>query len=327
MDYYTAVRAFIRVVETCSFTKASAGLELPRNTVTKLVQALEVHLQVKLLNRTTRRVSLTNDGSAYYERMSRVMDEWQEAESDLAMSQGRPRGKIRVDMATLLATQLVIPALPKFYEKYPDIQLDLGVSDRPSDLVGERIDCVLRAGRVTDPSLIARHIGDLRFVLCATQGYLAKHGVPSHPAELERGHELVQYFFAGSGKKFGNVLKRGAEEYTVQGRYLVSCNDANAQLASGLAGLGILDTLSVVAQPYIDDGRLVKLLAEWSLDSVPVSVVYAPNRHLSARVRVFADWLMQIFDAHPQTRRAADLAVPSSVAVTRREAKARTAPT
>jgi len=215
--------------------------------------------------------------------MSRVMDEWQEAESDLAMSQGRPRGKIRVDMATLLATQFVIPALPKFYEKFPDIQLDLGVSDKPSDLVGDRIDCVLRAGNVSDPSLIARHIGDLRFVLCATHGYLAQHGTPSHPAEIERGHELVQYFFAGSGKKFDTVLKRGAEKCTVQGRYLVSCNDANAQLASGLAGLGILDTLSIVAQPYIDEGRLMRILDEWSAESVPVSVVYAPNRPQRAR--------------------------------------------
>ncbi len=323
MDYYTAVRAFIRVVEAGSFTKASAGLELPRNTVTKLVQALEGHLQVKLLNRTTRRVSLTNDGTAYYERMSRIMDEWQEAESDLAMSQGRPRGKIRVDMATLLATQLVIPSLPKFYEKYPDIQLDLGVSDRPSDLVGDRIDCVLRAGKITDPSLIARHIGDLRFVLCATNTYLAQHGTPSHPAEIERGHELVQYFFAGSGRRLDTVLKRGGEQWTVQGRYLVSCNDANAQLASGLAGLGILDTLSVVAQPYIDDGRLVRILDEWSSESVPVSVVYAPNRHLSARVRVFVDWMKQVFDAHPQTRLGENVSPERPSAVTTGNAKSR----
>ena len=304
MDYYTAVRAFIRVAEGGSFTKAATGLELPRNTVTKLVQALEAHLQVKLLNRTTRRVSLTNDGTAYYERMSRLMDEWQEVESDLAMSQGCPRGRIRVDMATLLATQLVIPALPAFYEKYPDIQVDLGVSDKPSDLVGDRVDCVLRAGKVTDPSLIARHIGDLQFVLCATHRYLAEHGTPSHPAEIERGHKLVHYFFAGSGKKFDTVLRRGAEQFTVKGRYLISCNDAHAQLASGLAGLGILGTPSVVAQPYIDDGRLVRILEKWSAGSVPVSVVYAPNRHLSARVRVFVDWMKQVFDAHPQTRPA-----------------------
>lgn len=327
MDYYTAVRAFIRVVEAGSFTKASAGLELPRNTVTKLVQALEGHLRVKLLNRTTRRVSLTNDGTAYYERMSRIMNEWQEAESDLAMSQGRPRGKIRVDMATLLATQLVIPALPRFYEKYPDIQLDLGVSDKPSDLVGDRIDCVLRAGRVTDPSLIARHIGDLRFVLCATRGYLARHGNPSHPAEIESGHELVQYFFAGSGKRFDTILKRGAEQWTLQGRYLVSCNDANAQLASGLAGLGILDTLSVVAQPYIDDGRLVRILDEWSAESVPVSVVYAPNRHLSARVRVFVEWMKEVFDGHPQTRLGESLLPEPPAAVRTGNARSHTAMT
>ena len=128
MDYYSAVRTFVRVAETGSFTKTSDQLELPRNAVTKLIQALEAHLQVKLFNRTTRRVSLTTDGAAYFERMSRVMQEWQEAESDLAMSQHRPRGRVRVDMASLIAAQLVIPALPAFYERYPDIQLDIGVS-------------------------------------------------------------------------------------------------------------------------------------------------------------------------------------------------------
>lgn len=303
MDYYAAVRAFIRVVEAGSFTRAAAGLELPRNTVTKLIQALEAHFQVKLLNRTTRRVSLTNDGAAYFERMSRIMDEWQEAESALVMSQRRPRGRLRVDMASLIAIQLVIPALPTFYERYPDVQLDLGVSDRPSDLVGDRVDCVLRAGKITDPSLIARHIGDLRYVFCATPSYLERLGTPSHPAELESGHQLVRYFFAGSGNKLDILLRRDTEQCMVKGPYLVSCNDANAQLAAGLAGLGILGTLSIVAQPYIDDGRLVQILPDWAADAVPVSIVYSLNRHLSTRVRVFVEWLKQVFEAHPQTQR------------------------
>ncbi len=297
MDQLSAVRAFTRVVETGSFTKAADSLELPRNTVTKLIQALEARLQVKLLNRTTRRVAATGEGTAYYERMSRILEEWREAEADLTGARARPRGRLRVDMASMLATQLVIPALPAFHARYPELQLDIGSSDRPVDLVAERIDCAVRAGPVTDPSLIARHIGDLPFVLCATKQYVKHHGRPAHPADLETGHTLVRYFYAGSGRKSPIVLSTATETVTVQGRYLVSVNDGNAALAAGLAGLGVLHTLRLVAQPHIEAGTLTPLLEKWSAEPNPVSVVYAPNRHLSVRVRVFVDWMVQLFEA------------------------------
>lgn len=302
MDYYSAVRTFVRVAEAGSFTKASDQLELPRNTVTKLIQSLEAHLQVKLLNRTTRRVSLTTDGTAYYERMSRVMEQWQEAEADLAISQRRPRGRIRVDMASLIAAQLVIPALPTFYERYPEIQLDIGVSDMQTDLIGAHVDCVVRAGKLGDPSFVARHLADLPFVLCATKGYLARHGTPKHPSDIDQGHTLVRYFFANSGRTLPVVVRSKKGDVTIQGHYKISVNDANAQLAAGLAGLGILRIIRLVAQPHIDDGRLVPLLEDWSIDPVPLSIVYAPNRHLSARVRVFVEWMKEICEAHPQAR-------------------------
>jgi LysR family transcriptional regulator for bpeEF and oprC len=300
MDQLNAVRAFMRVVETGSFTKAADSLELPRNTVTKMVQALEARLQVKLLNRTTRRVATTNEGAAYHERMSRILEEWQEVEADLAGTRARPRGRLRVDMGSMLATQLVIPALPAFHGRYPELQLDIGANDRPVDLIGDRVDCAVRAGRITDPSLVARHIGDLPFVMCATKPYLTRHGKPVHPTDLETGHTLVRYFYAGSGRKAPIVLSAGTEQVTVQGRYLVSVNDGNAALAAGLAGLGVLHTLRLVAQPHIDAGRLAPLLKNWSAGSVPISAVYAPNRHLSMRVRVFVDWMVEIFDALKQ---------------------------
>jgi DNA-binding transcriptional LysR family regulator len=304
MDQLGAVRAFIRVVETGSFTKASDSLELPRNSVTKLIQALEARLQVRLLNRTTRRVSVTNDGAAYYERMSRILEEWQEAESELTSARTRLRGILRVDMASALATQLVIPSLPAFLRRYPGLQLDLGASDRFAELISDRVDCAVRAGRITDPSLIARHIGDLPFVLCATKAYVARHGKPKHPADLERGHTMVRYFFAGSGRKQPIVLRAGDSEVTVQSRYDVAVNDGNALLAAGLAGLGVLHTLALIAQPHIAEGRLVPLLEEWTAEPVPISIIYSPTRHLSARVRVFVDWMVQLFNAHPQTRSA-----------------------
>jgi DNA-binding transcriptional LysR family regulator len=301
MDYFNAARAFTRVVETGSFVNAAASLHMPRNTVTKLVQALEVHLRTKLLNRTTRRVSLTNDGAAYYERISRLVEEWQEVEAELAHAQASPRGRLRVDMASATATLLVIPALPAFQQRYPDLQLDIGVSDRPSDFISDRVDCVVRSGKITDPSLIARHLGDFPFVTCATPSYLERNGIPAHPSELEEGHTLVKYFFA-SGRHLPIVLSSGDQEYTARGRQFVAVNDGNALLAAGLAGLGIVHLPAFLALPQINAGLLQPVLEEWQAEAVPISIVYAPNRHLSTRVRVFVDWLIELFRTHPHLR-------------------------
>lgn len=299
MDYFNAVRAFTRVVETGSFVKAADSLHLPRNTVTKLVQTLEVHLRTKLLNRTTRRVSMTNDGAAYYERISRLLEEWQEVESELAHAQASPRGKLRVDMASATATMLVIPALGEFQEKYPDLQLDLGVSDRPSDFISDRVDCVLRAGKISDPSLIARPLGIFPFVTCAATSYLEKRGTPRHPADLEEEHILVRYFYA-TGRHLPIELAKGAEQVTVNGRHFIAVNDGNALLAAGVAGLGVVHLPAFIAGPHIASGALQPILQEWHPPSVPISVVYAPNRHLSTRVRVFVDWLVELFKNQQQ---------------------------
>jgi DNA-binding transcriptional LysR family regulator len=302
MDYFQAVQAFLRIVETGSFVKAAAQLDVHPNAVTKLIQALESHLRVKLLNRTTRTVTLTPEGSAYHTRMSRVLDQWLEAESDMAVSRSRPSGRVRVDMGTTIATLLVIPALRDFHERYPDIQIDIGASDRTADLASESIDCVIRGGHLPDSAMIARGLGSLEFVTCATPAYLAAHGTPNHPAELEEGHTLVRYFFPGTGKQNRLALIRADEQVAVEGRHFVAVNDSNAYLAAGLAGLGVIHTLRFMAQPHIDMGTLVPVLTQWSAAPNPLSVVYMPNRHLSARVRVFVEWLVEVFTAHPHVR-------------------------
>jgi DNA-binding transcriptional LysR family regulator len=296
VDYFNAVKAFLQVVEAGSFVKAAQTLNLPRNTVTKHIQSLESHLRIKLLNRTTRRISLTNDGTAYYERMVRVVDQWLEAESDLASAQARPHGRLRVDMGSTMATMLVLPALPEFQRRYPELQLDIGVSDRPVDLLGDRVDCVIRGGALSDPSLIARRLGSLKFVTCATPGYLATHGVPAHPKDLETNHQMVRYFFAGTNRRLPVEFAKGDERISVDANYFVSVNDSNALLAAALAGLGVLQTLLFMAEPHFKSGALVQLLKDWSLEPNPVYIVYSPNRHLSARVRVFVEWLVELFE-------------------------------
>ena len=296
MDYFTAVKAFIQVVQAGSFVKAAQTLNLPRNTVTKHIQSLESHLRVKLLNRTTRRISLTNDGSAYYERMVRVVDQWLEAESDLASAQARPHGRLRVDMGSTMATMLVLPALPDFQKRYPELQLDIGVSDRPVDLLGDRVDCVIRGGTLNDPSLIARRLGSLPFVTCATPDYLARHGTPLQPSDLEQGHQMVRYFFAGTHRRLPVEYVNAGERITVDADYYVAVNDSNALLAAALAGMGVVQTLMFMAEPHLKSGAMVQVLEDWSLEPNPIYIVYSPNRHLSARVRVFVEWLVELFE-------------------------------
>jgi len=297
VDYFNAVKAFIQVVEAGSFIKAAQTLNLPRNTVTKHIQSLEIHLRVKLLNRTTRRISLTNDGTAYYERMVRVVDQWLEAESDLASAQARPHGRLRVDMGSSMATMLVLPALPDFQRRYPQLQLDIGVSDRPVDLLGDRVDCVIRGGALNDLSLIARRLGSLTFVTCATPEYLAAHGTPSHPIDLEANHQMVRYFFAGTNRRLPVEFVKGDERISLDVNYFISVNDSNALLAAALAGMGVLQTLTFMAEPHFKSGALVQLLEDWSLEPNPIYIVYSPNRHLSARVRVFVEWLVELFES------------------------------
>ena len=299
MDYFLAVQAFTRIVDTGSFVKAAAQLNLHPNVVTKLVQTLEAHLRVKLLNRTTRRVTLTSEGGVYYERMSRVMDQWLEVESEIAVSHAAPRGKIRVDMGTTIATLLVIPALPDFHARYPHVKIDIGASDRTADLATEGIDCVIRGGALQDSALIARRLGSLEFVTCASPAYLSAHDELSHPAQIEEGHTLVRYFFTSSGKQNPIAFSKDGERVAVEGDYVVAVNDSNAFLAAGIAGLGLIHTLRFMAQPQIDAGLLVPVLEDWSVDANTISVVYMPNRHLSVRVRAFVDWLVELFSNHP----------------------------
>ena len=203
MDRIDAMQAFARVVETRSFTQAAATLHLSKTTVTQLVQQLEARLRVKLLNRTTRKVNVTADGAAYYERVVRLLADMDDAETSLSSASASPRGRLRVDVPSPLARMILVPALPAFHARYPDIQLDMGVSDRMVDLIGENVDCVVRGGEITDPSLIARRVGELRLGVYAAPGYLEREGTPAHPQALEdTHHRIVGFRWSRNGRTF-----------------------------------------------------------------------------------------------------------------------------
>ncbi|CAA0087220.1 HTH-type transcriptional regulator DmlR [Starkeya nomas] len=295
MDQIAAMRAFVRVVEAGNFTRAADLMEMPKPTVTKLIQQLEGHLRTKLLNRTTRRVRVTPDGAAYYERALALLSDLDELDGSMARAQTSPAGRLRVDIGTSLALNVIIPALPDFHARYPDILLDLGVSDRPADLVGENIDCAIRGGDILDPNLIARRIGQVDLVMCATPGYIARHGMPQHPRDLLEGHRVIAYFSPRTGRRMAFDMVRGEESYEFDLPYALAVNDSTAYQAAVLTGLGIAHAVEPLIQPYLADGTLVRVLPEWRSEPIVLHIVYAPNRHLSSRLRVFVDWVAELF--------------------------------
>lgn len=299
MDQLAALRAFVRIVETGSFTQAAESLRTPKPTVTKLIQELEAHLQTKLLNRTTRRTAVTVDGAAYFERATRLLADLEELDGSLLASQMRPKGRLRVDMSASLAQLVIIPALDGFFARYPDIQLDIGASDRQADLVAENVDCVIRAGTLTDPSLIARRVAGLAMTTCAAPGYLDRFGTPGQPSELENGHVRVGYFDASSGRPRDFRFIRGTETIELQGHHRLSVNEASTYLAAGLAGHGVIQVPLFMVRRHLQSGALRPVLAEWSVPPLPLHIVYRPNRHLSAKLRIFVDWIVGLLASPP----------------------------
>jgi DNA-binding transcriptional LysR family regulator len=303
MDQLAAMRAFVRVVEAGTFTRAAELLRTPKPTVTKLIQSLEAHVRTKLLNRTTRRVTVTSDGALYYERIVRLLADLDEIDGSMTSSQASLKGRIRIDVTAALALLVIIPALPRFHARYPEIQIDLGVTDRPVDLIAENVDCVVRAGDITDQSLIARRIGEMHFITCAAPEYLARQGEPRHPSDLEKDHHAVSYFSTRTGQTFPLRFHNGKEEMELPGRYIVSVNDGNAYVAAMLSGLGVGQVPTFMVQEHLARGDLRPVLTGWKARSLPLHVVYPPNRHLSNKLRVFVDWIADLFARHDHLQR------------------------
>jgi LysR family transcriptional regulator for bpeEF and oprC len=296
-----AMRVFVRVVEAGTFTNAANSLRMPKPTVTKLVQGLENHLRIKLLNRTTRRVTVTPDGSAYYERVVRLLGDLEDIESSVTHAKERPRGRLRIDAGAAISNFILLPSLPGFLEKYPEIHVELGVSDRPADLIGDNVDCVIRGGPLLEPSLVARHVGDLRWMTCATHAYFERHAKPTHPTDLQSGHTLAAYFFPRSGRMRPLAFERDGKRFEIQPNPRVAVNDSSAHFASLRAGVGLGQILSFIVSANGAKDEFVSVLTDWQPAALPVHVLYPANRHLSTKVRVFVDWAAELFALDPCT--------------------------
>lgn len=294
MDRLESLRVFCRVVDLNSFSRAATQLQLSNATVTNHVAALETHFGVRLLNRTTRRLTVTDDGRSCYERAIRLIAEMSELEDALQGAQRSPKGILRVELPMAIGRIYFAPALHRFTEKYPDITLRVQVTDRVIDAIEERADVLVRMGDLKDSSMVARKIHQSRFVTCASPAFFARHGKPSHPDELQRlpclgfiqpnTGQMVPWQFARQGERV---------EFLPQGP--VAINHAESLIHTAVSGAGVVQLLSLSLTPSIKAGLLEPILDDWTTHGPQVSLLYPQSRHLSTRVRAFVDFVDELF--------------------------------
>lgn len=293
MDRIQAMQIFMRVAEAGSFVRAAETLSLPSSTVTSSIKGLEKYLQVRLLNRTTRRVSLTPEGVQYLGQCREILSLIEHTEASLTESVKRPQGRLRVDMPGGIAQFIVMPNIKDFYRRYPDIYLMLGVSDRQVDLVQEGVDCVVRTGELNNSTLVARPLGRFRWITCASPDYLNEYGIPETPAELQQ-HRAIHYF-SGSTRRVNELhFVRGNETLFVPVNGNAAVNETGLYIKMCLEGGGLAQLAESIVSEHLQKGALVEVLADWRPPSVPVTLLYPHQRFLSPTVRAFADWIAEI---------------------------------
>lgn len=298
LDRLEAMRAFCRIVEVGSFNAAAQSLGVAKTTISGQVQALEALLGIKLLHRTTRKVSPTTEGAAYYARARTVIDEVDELEASVSHSRNMVHGRVRIEMPSPVGVLCVVPGLGDFIARFPQIHLDIGCSERAVDLVQEGVDCAIRGGVIADQDLVCRPIGRMRFSLCAAPAYLEGAGVLRTPADLAT-HKHFGFKFPATGRRYVPTLTSGEVRFDLDLPPFLYFNNGGATAAALLAGLGIGFLPTAHARPYLRSGTLIEVLPDWQMASMPLSIVYPQTRHLSARVRAFTDWVAALMANDP----------------------------
>ncbi|RYY76657.1 MAG: LysR family transcriptional regulator [Gammaproteobacteria bacterium] len=297
MNQLDAIHIYLRVAELSSFTEAAESLGLAKANVSTAVQQLEAMLGTRLLHRTTRRVQMTHDGQAFYERSKDLLADFDELKTLFNDQQHQLRGRLRVDMPTAMARGLVIPALPQFLREHPQLEIELSSTDRRVDVVREGFDCVVRVGTLHDSSLVARPLGEYQLINCVSLAYIETYGIPQTLDDLAH-HKLVHYVSVLGGKSHGfeylDDLTSTTKYIEMEGAVIV--NNADAYLSACLAGLGIIQVPEngATAKPYLESGELIEILPAYRSAPMPVSMLYANRRHLPKRVRAFMNWMIEI---------------------------------
>jgi DNA-binding transcriptional LysR family regulator len=287
MDRFDAMRLFTRVVERRSFTGAAQDLGLPRSTATEVLKQLEKRLGVRLLQRTTRQVTPTLDGEAYYRRCLAILSDVEEAES--AFTGARPSGPLKVDVHGTLARHFLMPGLPRFLAEYPDIQLHLGEGDKLVDLIREGVDCVLRVGEPGDSAMVGKRLALLEEGTFASPAYLEKFGTPRRPEDLAN-HRMIGFVSSATGHVMPLELTVDGKTETFAPPLALSVASGESMVAAAATGLGLIQL-----PRYHAAGTLIEVLVDYRPSPTPVSLLYPHNRQLSPRVRVFIDWVTKEF--------------------------------
>jgi len=293
MDQLVCMRSFARVAELHSFTRAADALGVSRAVVSTHVAELERHLKCQLFHRTTRRVGLTSDGAEYLGRCRRILAELAAADEAMRGTRVAVAGKLRVDVPVAFGRSLLIPALPRFTARYPELQLEVQLNDRVIDLITEEVDLVVRAGPVKEPHLVARRIVDTRLVTCAAPEYLREHGIPADPDELRR-HKLIGHLSSTTHRSFKWVFQRGSARRQLQLPFSVSFNSVEARILAALRGVGIVQSMDLMVAEALAAGRLQVVLHEWAAPGPPLLVVCRSAVRNSPKIRVFADFAAEL---------------------------------
>jgi LysR family transcriptional regulator for bpeEF and oprC len=294
MDRVQAMQVFLRVVESGSFIRAAGTLGLPASSVTGIIKRLEKHLRARLLNRSTRNLSLTPEGERYFHRCREILDLIDDTESSLHGSAEHPQGRVRVDMPGGIAHAVILSQLAQFQARYPDIYLMIGINDRQVDLIQDGVDCVIRTGSLHDSTLVARRLGELRWITCATPSYLNQQGIPDSLEDLQR-HRAVHYFSSTTRRTGELHFVEAGDRVAVPVAGTVAVNETGLYIKLGLAGGGLMQLAEILVADHLRIGDLVEVLANMRPEPVPVSLIYPHHRFLSPAMQAFADWTAELF--------------------------------
>ena len=285
---------FVRVVDSGSFTGAAKYLGLPKSTISRKITQLEERLGVRLLQRTTRSLNLTDTGTVYYNQCSRILSEIEEANLAVTQMQTTPTGTLRLTAPVLFGSAVLASLVSEFIEHHPQLNVELLLSDQQLDLIQDGIDIAFRVGQLEDSSLIGRYLGDVRGILCASPEYLAQHPAPTHPEELQK-HQLLNTF------QWPQWTVQGPDdkEITIPVKARITVNDFASLFTLTVAGSGIAALPMIIAAPAIRAGALIPVLTDWPFESAAIHALYPSNRHLSAKVRSFIDFFMSRVRPNP----------------------------
>ncbi len=297
MDRLRAYEVFVTVVARGSFTKAADALDTSPANVTRYVNELEAHLRTRLINRTSRRLSLTEGGEALFDRAKSILEEVAETEALATTASLQPRGRLRNNAPLNFGSLVLAPLWPRFMAKYPDVELDIALVDRVVDIVEEGYDLAIRIARTPSGNLIARRLGGSESLVCASPEYLATHGVPEVPSDLER-HLCLGYTYGGTSDEWQFAGPGGTLE-SVRVRWAMRANNGSTSRAAAIAGAGIIWQPSFVIGEDVRAGRLVEVMPAYRVPPIDILAIYASRRHLSAKVRVMVDFLVDALQGTP----------------------------